>query len=254
MMPHLQPQGPRTNHRPRGSILLFGVFVCCLVFAAPPCVQAGNPRRTAVVEVVERVKGAVVNIHSERTVRAGGTNEDLFALTPSQHRVNGMGTGIIIDARGYIITNHHVVDDVNLLRVSLADGSTFTAKVVARNAEEDLALLKIDSDKPLQVMPMGTSSDVLVGESVVAIGNAYGYPHTVTEGIVSAIKRDVTLNKDISYKQLIQTSAPINPGNSGGPLLNINGDLIGVNVAIRAGPRASASPSRSIRCCESRPT
>src|SRR5260370_18690242 len=84
-------------------------------------------------------------------------------------------------------------------------------------------------------MPLGTSSDIMVGETVIAIGNAYGYEHSVTVGIVSAIKRDVTLNKDVSYRSLIQTDASINPGNSGGPLLNINGELVGVNVAIRAG-------------------
>src|SRR5262249_860449 len=151
-------------------------------------------------------------------------------LAPSQHRVNGMGTGIIIDPRGYIITNQHVVEDVNVIRVRLADSSTYTARVIAREGEHDLALLKIDATRPLPVMPFGTANDLMGGDSVVAIGNAYGYEPTVTRGIVSAIKRDVTLNKDVSYKSLIQTDASINPGNSGGPLLNINGDLIGVNV------------------------
>src|SRR6185295_11678682 len=108
------------------------------------------------------------NIHSERTVK-GPASEDLFALSPSQHRVNGMGTGILIDPRGYIVTNQHVVEDVNLLRVRLVDGSSYTARVVARDAESDLALLKIDAAKPLPVMPCGTSSDVMVGESVIAI-------------------------------------------------------------------------------------
>jgi len=146
-----------------------------------------------------------------------------------------MGTGIIIDPRGYIVTNHHVVEEVSSLRIRLADGTTAPAQVIARDKEEDLALLKIDVPQALPVMPLGTASDLMVGETVVAIGNAYGYDHTVTLGIVSAIKRDVTLNKNISYKALIQTDAAINPGNSGGPLLNVKGELIGVNVAIRAG-------------------
>jgi serine protease Do len=194
-----------------------------------------NPRRTPVVDVVERVKSAVVNIQSERMARVPAT-EDLFGTAPSQQsRVNGMGTGILVDPRGYIVTNHHVVEDVSLIRVRLCDGSQHGARVVARDAESDLALLKIDAGRPLPVMPLGTASDLMVGETVIAIGNAYGYDHTVTVGVVSAVKRDVTLNKDISYKSLIQTDASINPGNSGGPLLNINGDLIGVNVAIRAG-------------------
>jgi serine protease Do len=189
-------------------------------------------RRTAIVTAVERVKGAVVNIHSERTVIGAG---DHFALSPSQNRVNGMGTGIVIDPRGYIVTNHHVIEDVSLLRIRLADGSTHTAAIIARNPDVDLALIKIDPAQPLPTMPLGTAADLMVGETVLAVGNAYGYEHTVSVGIVSAIKRDVSLNKDMSYKSLIQTDASINPGNSGGPLVNVNGELVGVNVAIRAG-------------------
>jgi serine protease Do len=146
-----------------------------------------------------------------------------------------MGTGIIVDPRGYIVTNQHVVEDVNVIRIRLSDGTTYNGRVLTREHESDLALLKIDAGRPLPTMPLGTSSDLMVGETVIAIGNAYGYEHSVTVGIISAIKRDVTLNKEISYKSLIQTDASINPGNSGGPLLNINGELIGVNVAIRAG-------------------
>lgn len=189
-------------------------------------------RRSAIVSAVERVRAAVVNIHSERTVSVGG---DHFALAPSQNRVNGMGTGIIVDPRGYIVTNHHVVEDVSVLRIRLADGSNQSATVVARSPDVDLALIKIDPVQPLQTIPLGTAADLMVGETVIAIGNAYGYEHTVSLGIVSAIKRDVSLNKDMSYKSLIQTDASINPGNSGGPLVNVNGELVGVNVAIRAG-------------------
>jgi serine protease Do len=204
-----------------------------------PAVRAGdstvsfNPRRTPVVDVVRRTKGAVVNIQSERTNGTADGHGDGASTTPS--RVNGMGTGIIIDPRGYVITNHHVIEDVNVLRVRLADGSATTARVVARDPESDLALLKIDVNRLLPTIPLGTSQDVMVGETVIAIGNAYGYEHTVTVGVVSATKRDVALNKEMSYKALIQTDASINPGNSGGPLLNISGELIGVNVAIRAG-------------------
>src|SRR4029077_8652466 len=122
-----------------------------------------------------------------------------------QNRVNGMGTGIIIDPRGYIVTNQHVVEDVNLIRIRLSDGTTQNTTVIARSQEADLALLKIDVRQPLPTMPLGTASDLMVGETVVAIGNAYGYEHTVSVGVVSAIKRDVTLNKEVSYKSLIQT-------------------------------------------------
>jgi serine protease Do len=194
-----------------------------------------NLRQTPVVEAVKRIRAAVVNIHSERNVSSRDADEEMFSLAQSQKRVNGMGTGIIIDPRGYIVTNQHVVEEVNLIRVHLNDGTTARATVLARDAETDLALLKIDVDKPLPVMPLGTANDLMVGETVIAVGNAYGYEHTVTLGIVSAVGRDVTLNKEMSYKSLIQTCASINPGNSGGPLVNIYGDLVGVNVAIRAG-------------------
>lgn len=215
----------------------FGTISWLVAFSAalfPAAAGAGNSRRTQVVDVVQRVRAAVVNIHSERTVR-GPAADDLFAHAPLQNRVNGMGTGIIIDPRGYIVTNQHVVEDVSVIRVRLSDGSAHNARVVARDAESDLALLKVDASKPLPTMPLGTATDLMVGETVIAIGNAYGYEYTVTVGVVSAVKRDVNLNKEVSYKSLIQTDASINPGNSGGPLLNINGELVGVNVAIRAG-------------------
>jgi serine protease Do len=229
-------------HRPARRLLarltlpaLFGLAL----LADPTAVRAGprlgepSPRRSPIVEVVERVKASVVNIHSERTVQR--PSDEPFALAPTQQRVNGMGTGVVIDPRGYIITNQHVVEDVSVLRVKLSDGVSLNARVLARDGETDLALLKVDPPKPLATIPLGTATDLMVGETVVAIGNAYGYEHTVSTGIVSAVKRDVTLNKEMSYKSLIQTDAAINPGNSGGPLLNVNGELVGVNVAIRAG-------------------
>ena len=191
-------------------------------------------RRSPIVELVDRIKASVVNIQSER-LALGQTPQDLLSVSPSQSRINGMGTGIIIDPRGYVVTNYHVVEDVNFIRAKLSDGTSCNAQVIARNREQDLALLKIEVTQKLQVMPLGTAQDLMVGETVVAIGNAYGYEHTVSSGIVSAIKRDVVLNKEVSYKSLIQTDACINPGNSGGPLVNVHGELIGVNVAIRAG-------------------
>jgi serine protease Do len=210
-------------------------------FSEPPAAATAGERavtpgkrRDQVVDVYDRVKPAVVNIHSERTVTAPA--DDPFARQPVQpQRVNGMGTGIVLDGRGYILTNYHVVDDVNSLRVRLHDGTGHTARVVATDKEADLALIKVEPLRPLPVIGFGTSSDLMVGESVIAIGNAFGYEHSVTDGRVSFKGRDVSLNKDMGYKGLIQTSAPINPGNSGGPLLNVLGEVVGVNVAIRAG-------------------
>ena len=192
-------------------------------------------RRDENVELVDRVKNAVVNIHSERTVN--GNSDDPFARPGlmQPQRVNGMGTGIVLDPRGYIVTNYHVVDDVQSLRCRLADGSNLSAKVIALDKESDLALIKVDPVRPLPMVPLGTAQDLMLAEKVLAIGNAFGYEHTVTVGSVSALKRDVTLNKEVSYKSLIQTQTPINPGNSGGPLFNKLGEVVGVNVAIRAG-------------------
>jgi len=209
--------------------------------AVPPTsAYATSSRRDEFVAVVERVKGAVVNIHSEKTVVQ--TPDDPFQLgsvpfraKATPQRVNGMGTGIVLDSRGYIVTNYHVIDDVTALRVRLVDGTSLPAKVVAADKESDLALIKIDPPRPLPTVPLGTAQDLMLAEKVVAIGNAFGYEHTVTVGRVSAMKRDVTLNKEVSYKSLIQTQTPINPGNSGGPLFNKLGEVVGVNVAIRAG-------------------
>jgi len=201
--------------------------------AGTPSTNSNNPRVTPAVEVAKKAKDAVVNIHSERTINNAA--DPFHALAPSQNRINGMGTGIVIDPRGYIVTNFHVVEDVNSIKIILGDGSSYTGRVIARDHDHDIAILKIDCPRPLATVPLGTAMDLMVGEPVIAIGNAFGYQHTHTTGIVSAVKRDVNLNKEMSYKGLIQTDASINPGNSGGPLLNIYGELIGVNVAIRAG-------------------
>jgi serine protease Do len=176
-------------------------------------------RRTLVVRAIERARSAVVNIHSER---------------PGPVRpVQGMGTGILIDPRGYIVTNQHVVDEVTKLLCRLHDGKSHIALELARDSRTDLALIKIDTSELLPTMPLGTASDLMIGETVMAIGNAFGYENTASMGIVSAVKRDVNLNPKMRYESLIQTDASINPGNSGGPLINVHGELVGVNVAIR---------------------
>ena len=190
-------------------------------------------RETPIVKAVQRARGAVVNIRGEKTVAIAAPAR---RPTPDAgRRVNGMGTGVVIDSRGYIMTNYHVVDGVREILVTLADGQRHVAKLVARDLETDLAVIKIDARTPLPVIPFGTSSDLMTGETVIAVGNAYGYEHTVTRGIVSALHRAVQVSDAQFYDDLIQTDASINPGNSGGPLLNIDGEMIGINVAVRAG-------------------
>ena len=202
--------------------------------------RVSNLRETATVRAIRRVSPAVVNIHGQKTVRATAAGMAGASAPDSFRQVNGMGTGVVIDPRGYVITNYHVVEDVDDIRVTLADGQTTSAELIASRVRNDLALIKINTNTILPTIPRGTSSDLMVGESVIAIGNAYGYVHTSTQGIISALHRDIPVNETQEYHDLIQISAGINPGNSGGPLLNIEGEMIGVNVAVRVGAQQIA--------------
>jgi serine protease Do len=206
----------------------FGFFQ----LSANHCSQASEARRTAVVKAVEGARDSVVNIHGQKTLIG---DDDPLARNDSPHKVNGMGTGIVIDDRGYILTNFHVVEGVTKIEVSLSDNSSYVARLISTDPKNDLAVVKVDVPRKLSVVTIGTSSDLMVGETVIALGNAYGYEHTVTRGIVSALHRNVQVSDTQSYDDLIQTDASINPGNSGGPLLNIDGEMIGINVAVRAG-------------------
>jgi len=194
--------------------------------------DGSEARNSPIVQAVQSVRASVVNIRGEKTLSTPGSTAGQM---DAGRRVNGMGTGVIIDPRGYIVTNHHVVDGVREIQVTLADGSRYAGRLIKRHAETDLAIIKIDPAESLPVIKVGTSSDLMPGESVIAVGNAFGYEHTVTRGIVSALHRSVQVSDAQHYDDLIQTDASINPGNSGGPLLNIDGEMIGINVAVRAG-------------------
>ena len=208
--------------------LAYGLCVCACVIAGSAF--ATELRMTPAVKAIQKAMPSVVNIHTEKTA------EDADSLSPIKDRkTNGMGTGILVDERGYIVTNYHVVAGVETLRATLSDNSTYTARVISYDKKHDLAIIKVDASKPLTVLPLGTSSDLMLGETVFAIGNAFGYPDTITQGLISALHRDVEVNEKQGYKNLIQTDASINPGNSGGPLINLDGEVIGINVAIRAG-------------------
>ena len=214
------------------------ILLCCLV----ACVLSGQTfletseasslRRSAIVKAVSKARPAVVNIHGRKEVPI---EYDPGRPSEANSQVNGMGTGTIIDERGYIVTNYHVIEGVSRIRVTLADDRTTVAELVARDPATDLAVIKISHDATLPVISIGTSEDLMPGETVVAVGNAYGYEHTVTQGIVSALHRSVQVSDYQSYSDLIQTDASINPGSSGGPLLNIDGEMIGMNVAVRVG-------------------
>ncbi|QDU82235.1 Putative serine protease HhoB precursor [Polystyrenella longa] len=215
------------------TLIAFCIGMVLFVIAAPLMAEETDPRMTPLVRAVQRVQTSVVNIHTEKTTYP---DEALFA-GDKPRKVSGMGSGIIIDPRGYLVTNHHVINGVDLdsLQVTLHDGSMYHAEIVSYDSKHDLAVLKISASNSLEVMPLGTSSDLRLGESVIALGNPYGYKHTVTAGIVSSLSRDVEVNEHQTYENLIQTDTSINPGNSGGPLVNMLGEVIGINVAIRAG-------------------
>ena len=203
-----------------GTGLSLGGFVA----AGEP---AGSLRYTATVLAIQQAEPAVVNIEGNKPAAPSAGNEGQL--------VNGMGAGVIIDSRGYILTNQHVVQDVAKIEVTLHDGTQLIGRLIDRDADTDLALIKVESRKKLPVIRCGTSSDLMRGEPVIAIGNPYGYHHTVTEGIISALHRDIPVNGVQEYPDLIQTDASINPGNSGGPLLNSDGQMIGINAAVRIG-------------------
>jgi serine protease Do len=189
-------------------------------------------RLSPIVKATQVADPAVVNIQGHKTIR---TETVSYSGESATQQVNGMGSGVIIDPRGFILTNLHVVEGVADIDVTLANGKKFAGRMIDHDPQTDLALIKVNSDEPLPVIKTGTSSDLLIGETVIAIGNPFGYSSTVTVGIVSQLHRNIPVNGTQEYRNLIQTDASINPGNSGGPLINILGDMIGVNVAVRMG-------------------
>jgi len=186
---------------------------------------------------VRRASPAVVNIYTARVVterRARSPLEDFFGDLGPRYRQRverALGSGVIVDASGRIVTNHHVVADADEVRVQLADGRVAEARIVGRDPDTDLAVLKIDLPR-LPVMPLGRSDLLQVGDTVLAIGNPIGLQQTVTHGIVSATGRGQL--GIATFENFIQTDAPINAGNSGGALVNARGELIGINTAVVA--------------------
>lgn len=202
------------------------------LIAADGRALASERKNQPIVKAVNRVGPTVVNIHGEKVL---SPDELPLGGTDADRHVNGMGTGAVLDQRGYIITNHHVVEGVEQIHVTLSNGQQYVARLISHDPVTDLAVIKIDAPEPLAVTPIGTSQDLMPGETVIAVGNAFGYEHTVTEGIISALHRTVQVGDTQRYEDLIQTDASINPGNSGGPLFNIDGEMIGINVAVRVG-------------------
>ena len=175
-----------------------------------------------VINAVEKVSKSVVNIASVRMVQ-----DQLLRVFP----IEGVGSGIVVNQRGYILTNNHVVDKAHNLKITLRDGNVFNGVVIGTDKVSDLAVVRVDSKDALPSVQFGNSDELRIGQIVIAIGNPFGLVGgpTVTAGIVSALNRNLEFESGIL--ELIQTDAAINPGNSGGPLANTNGEIIGINTA-----------------------
>ncbi len=220
------------------------VGACLAVSALASAPVTDELRRTAIVKAVEKAGPAVVNVSTERIVVVRGNPfGDLFGdmgpdVVPHlrRYRTYSLGSGVIIDPGGYIVTNEHVVQRAQGIFVTLANDETiYKARLIASHPEHDVALIKIDADRPLPAVEFGDSDDLMIGEVAVAIGNSYGLENTVTTGVVSATRRSIVDRGRVLFEDFIQTDAAINPGNSGGALVNIHGRLIGINSAMRYG-------------------
>jgi len=228
--------------KPRHTTLALALVV------AATAASAADPflRRTTTVQGVEKVGPAVVNITTETVVTSrnpfGHTWNDPFFdrffrdfFEPRVPRTaQSLGSGVVFDAEGHILTNAHVVGRADRIRVTVADGGEFDATLIGADPNNDLAVLKAETDSTLPWIPLSTSADLMVGEPVIAIGNPFGLSNTVTTGVISATGRSIRTEKQV-YHGFLQTDASINPGNSGGPLLNAEGRLIGINTAVYNG-------------------
>ena len=250
--------GARTITSVALSSLFAGLLMASSVQWTPMSMAQGlAPKATRVVgtsavppsfaELAERLGPTVVNVQVTKVAPVGdgqglpdldGPSGEFFQRffrdsmpRRAPHRLQGSGSGVIISPDGSILTNNHVVDGAQEVTVTMADKQEYKARVIGRDAKTDLAVLKIAAPGALPVAPMGSSTDLKVGEWVVAIGNPFGLGHTVTAGIVSAKGRVIGAGP---YDDFIQTDAPINPGNSGGPLFNMHGEMVGINTAIIA--------------------
>jgi serine protease Do len=236
------------NQKKFSFFFLFSIFIIVFSFILP-CVSFSESykRETPVVRAVRNISPAVVNISSEYEVQrrafpfSGSGPESFFDyffndfFDPGfdrKYKRTSLGSGVIIDGeKGFILTNAHVIKSTGTISVILNDEREFNARIIGSDMDSDLAVLQIHTEQPLPAVSMGDSQDLMIGETVIAIGNPFGFSHTVTTGVISAINRSIRTDEAV-YHNFIQTDASINPGNSGGPLLNINGELIGINTAV----------------------
>ena len=207
----------------KNLVIAISVLSCCWLFSVKAA-EALLKEEINNIRVYEKASGAVVNITS-RVVRY----DMFFNAVPRE----GTGSGVLIDPEGYIVTNNHVTMESKNIEVTLADGRILPAKLVGSAPSMDLALLKIESEgERFDSLTFGDSEKLEVGDKVLAIGNPFGLERTLTVGVVSSLGRSLRISKDQVAEDMIQTDASINPGNSGGPLLDSDGEIIGINTAI----------------------
>src|ERR1700730_12708486 len=200
------------------------LLVLCLAASLSAFAAPLPSRRSEIVEVVDKVSPAVVNISAEQTVRRRRSFEDLFFGFESRPRTaKSLGSGVLIDPKGIILTTDHVISGASKILATTKSGRELECEVIGSDADNDLAVLRVKKPgAPLPTIRMGTSSDLMIGETVVAIGNPFGLSNTVTAGVLSAFGRSVRGNENQRvYTDFLQIDAPINPGNSGGPVVNI---------------------------------
>jgi S1-C subfamily serine protease len=216
----------------RMRISYFIIFAAQAFTSAPLAAQLTENERNT-IDVVKRMKGSVVFVTNIQLVRDWFFNEEKVA--------KGSGSGFIWDDKGHIVTNFHVIEDGTEFSVSLQNQEQRQARLIGKDETKDIAVLQIQGDlKTLAPVKIGVSKDLEVGQKVIAIGNPFGFDHTVTTGIVSALGRKMLGAGDVTIRDMIQTDASINPGNSGGPLLNSSGELIGMNTMIYSPSGASS--------------
>lgn len=220
---------------------LFLLLVVCSFSLNSPALSA--ERRTVIVDAVAKARSAVVNIRTEQIVQRRnrtffGFGDSIFdqffqdMMPPRSYKTQSLGSGVIIDAEGHILTNAHVVDKASKIFVALSDDKReLEAELIGSDDRIDLAVLKIIDKGKYPYLQPARSDDMMLGETVIAIGNPLGLGHSITTGIVSSLKRRIQVDRKLS-SVFIQTDALINPGNSGGPLINVNGELVGINTAI----------------------
>ena len=208
----------------RSFLILVPIFIIIALFNGQLFSAGLTEEERNNIAIYEKVSDGVVNVTSTAVQM-----DFFFNAFPTQ----GSGSGSIIDTKGHILTNQHVVANAQKLEVTLGDGSKWPAKLVGSDPDSDLAVIKIDAPKEkLKVIPMGDSKNLKIGQKVLAIGNPFGLQRTLTTGIVSSVGRTIRSDAGTLIEDVIQTDAAINPGNSGGPLLNSDGEIIGINSAI----------------------